>query len=135
MQVSDDKSFDDINVTPMVDLYLVLLLIFIIMTTSVVKGIKVKLPRASSTPAAPNPNAPKLQAIVVNSQGKILLNRHEVTLPQLEAGFTALKARTPDFPVVLRGDNLTEYRGILEVLDMLNRLGIKQVGLTTPAPQ
>lgn len=135
MQVDDDKSYDDINVTPMVDLYLVLLLIFIIMTTSVVKGIKVKLPRASSTPAAPNPNAPKLQAIVVTGQGKILLNRHEVTLPELESGLTAMKARTPDFPVVLRGDNLTEYKGILEVLDMLNRIGVKQVGLTTPAPQ
>ena len=130
MQVDDDKSFDDINVTPMVDLYLVLLLIFIIMTTSVVKGIKVKLPRASSTSAAP-----KLQAIVVNGQGKILLNRHEVTLPQLESGLTAMKARTPEFPVVLRGDNLTEYKGILDVLDMLTRIGIKQVGLTTPAPQ
>ena len=51
MASADEKSFDDINVTPMVDLYLVLLLIFIIMTTAGVQGVKVNLPSASSKPA------------------------------------------------------------------------------------
>ena len=48
MASADDKSYDDINVTPMVDLYLVLLLIFIIMTTAGVQGTKVNLPKASA---------------------------------------------------------------------------------------
>ena len=49
---ADSKSYDDINVTPMVDLYLVLLLIFIIMTTAGVQGVKVNLPRASAAASA-----------------------------------------------------------------------------------
>lgn len=129
MQADDSKSFDDINVTPMVDLYLVLLLIFIIMTTSVLKGIKVKVPRASNSSAPAKPNAPKLQAIVVDQNGKITLNKNPITMEALEAGLTSLKARAPETPVALTGDNLTEYQSLLKVLDMLNRIGVKQVGL------
>jgi len=58
---SDEKSYDDINVTPMVDLYLVLLLIFIIMTTAGVQGMKVDLPKGSS--AAQALDAPARQAL------------------------------------------------------------------------
>ena len=52
MASADDKNYDDINVTPMVDLYLVLLLIFIIMTTASVQGVKVNLPSASKAATA-----------------------------------------------------------------------------------
>ena len=70
---ADNKSYDDINVTPMVDLYLVLLLIFIIMTTAGVQGIKVNLPRGG--PASSKPiEGPKMQAITVNNEGKVFLN-------------------------------------------------------------
>ena len=65
MQVGDDKSFDDINVTPMVDLYLVLLLIFIIMTTAGVQGVKVKLPKASAKLAALKKETP----IIIRGDG------------------------------------------------------------------
>ena len=51
------ENYDDINVTPMVDLYLVLLLIFIIMTTAGVQGVKVNLPRASTAPALGGPKS------------------------------------------------------------------------------
>ena len=68
MASADDKSFDDINVTPMVDLYLVLLLIFIIMTTAGVQGVKVNLPSASAK-SAQKMEAPKTQAITIDSSG------------------------------------------------------------------
>ncbi len=67
MQADSGKSYDDINVTPMVDLYLVLLLIFIIMTTAGVQGTKVNLPKASS---ASKMDAPKSQAITVNTRAR-----------------------------------------------------------------
>ncbi|RYD27098.1 MAG: biopolymer transporter ExbD, partial [Verrucomicrobiaceae bacterium] len=67
---------DDINVTPMVDLYLVLLLIFIIMTTAGVQGVKVNLPKASK---APKIEGPKSQAITVNTENKVFLNTVPVT--------------------------------------------------------
>ena len=128
MQGDSGKSYDDINVTPMVDLYLVLLLIFIIMTTAGVQGIKVNLPKGSSSPKL---DAPKSQAITINNEGKLFLNTIPVTLPELEQKLQAVKASTPEFPVVVRGDNLTQYQGVMEVLDLLGRIGITQIGLAT----
>lgn len=119
---------DDINITPMVDLYLVLLLIFIIMTTAGVQGVKVNLPKASK---APKIEGPKSQAITVNPENKIFLNTVPVTLAELESKLAALKVKTPEFPVVVRGDNRTQYESIMQVLDVLGRLDITQVGLAT----
>jgi biopolymer transport protein ExbD len=134
MQAGDDKSFDDINVTPMVDLYLVLLLIFIIMTTAGVQGMKVNLPKAS-TAAAKKMDQPKMQAITVNTEGKIALNTIPVSLAELESKLGAIKARTPEIPVVVRGDRATQYQGIMDVLDVLGRLNITQIGLVTAPPK
>ena len=119
---------DDINVTPMVDLYLVLLLIFIIMTTAGVQGVKVNLPKSSK---APKIEGPKSQAITVNTENKIFLNTVPVTLAELESRLATIKSGTPQFPVVVRGDNRTQYEGIMQVLDVLGRVGITQIGLAT----
>lgn len=130
MQADSGKSYDDINVTPMVDLYLVLLLIFIIMTTAGVQGTKVNLPKASS---ASKMDAPKSQAITVNNEGKVFLNTVPVSLEELEQKLAAIKAKTPEFPVVVRGDSQTQYQMIMNVLDVLGRSGISQIGLATQA--
>jgi biopolymer transport protein ExbD len=128
---ADNKSYDDINVTPMVDLYLVLLLIFIIMTTAGVQGVKVNLPKASAA-AAKKMDAPKIQAITVDNQGTIKLNATQVSsLADLEQKLAAVKASTPEFPAVVRGDSQTQYQAIMDVLDVLGRVGITQVGLAT----
>ncbi len=119
---------DDINITPMVDLYLVLLLIFIIMTTAGVQGIKVNLPKASQ---APKIEGPKSQAITVNPENRVFLNTVPVTLAELESRLASLKARTPEVLVVVRGDKRTQYEGIMQVLDVLGRIGITQIGLLT----
>ena len=118
----------DINVTPMVDLYLVLLLIFIIMTTAGIQGVKVNLPKGSS---APSMGGPKTQAITVNNEGSIFLNTLPVTLADLEQKLAAQQSATPDFPVVVRGDSATQYQGIMDVLDVVGRLNIEKVGLAT----
>jgi len=131
MASADDKSYDDINVTPMVDLYLVLLLIFIIMTTAGVQGLKVQLPRASSKPATAKLDAPKTQAITVDNEGHIRLNATPVTLAELESKLGQLKASTPEFPVVVRGFSGSQYQNIMDVLDLLGRVGITQIGLAT----
>ncbi|RYD78054.1 MAG: biopolymer transporter ExbD, partial [Verrucomicrobiaceae bacterium] len=116
MQADSGKSYDDINVTPMVDLYLVLLLIFIIMTTAGVQGVKVNLPKAGG--AASKQEGPKMQAITVNTEGKIFLNTIPVTLEELGQKLTAIKAKTPEFPVVIRGDSVTQYQGVMDVLNV-----------------
>ena len=130
MASADEKTFDDINITPMVDLYLVLLLIFIIMTTASVQGVKVNLPSASKA-AAPKLDAPKTQAITIDPEGRIRLNNLPVTLPELESKLGQIKSATPDVPVIVRGDRASQYQGIMDVLDVLGRLGINQIGLAT----
>lgn len=134
MQADDGKSYDDINVTPMVDLYLVLLLIFIVMTAAGVKGMKVELPKASDK-AAKNLSVPKIQAITVDAEGKIQLNTTPVTLDELESKLTALKGTTPDLPVIVRGDTASRYKEVMSVLDVLGRLGIDKIGLATQKPK
>lgn len=128
MQVQDDKPYDDINITPMLDLAYVLLVIFILMTTASVQGLKVNLPKASNSPSLAKP---KTKAITINNEGKIFLDTIPVSIPELEQRLTAQKAQTPDFPVVIRGDSLTQYQAVMEVLDVVGRLGISQVGLAT----
>ena len=132
MDAGDDKSFDDINVTPMVDLYLVLLLIFIIMTTAGVQGTKVDLPKGSKAPAI---GGPKSKAITINNEGKVFLDTVPVSLEELEAKLNAHKAQFPEFPVVVRGDSSTQYQMVMNVLDVIGRVGITQIGLATQPPK
>jgi len=131
MQVqSEDKPYDDINITPMLDLAYVLLVIFIIMTTASIQGTKVNLPKAS---AAPSLGKPATRAITVANDGKLFLDTEPVTMQELEQRLQQIKAVTPEFPVVVRGDSATQYQNIIDVLDLLGRLGITQVGLATKA--
>jgi biopolymer transport protein ExbD len=129
MQIkSDSKPYDDINITPMLDLAYVLLVIFIIMTTATVQGMKVNLPKAS---AAPSLATQTTKAITVNNDGKIFLDTVPVTLAELEQRLNQQKALTPEFPVVLRGDAQVQYQSVMDVLDLLGRINITQVGLAT----
>jgi biopolymer transport protein ExbD len=129
MQVqSDSKPYDDINVTPMLDLAYVLLVIFIIMTTATVQGMKVNLPKAS---AAPSLAQQTTKAITVTNDGKIFLDTIPVTLAELEQRLVQQRALTPEFPVVVRGDSQTQYQNVVDVLDLLGRLNFTQVGMAT----
>ena len=129
MQVqSEAKTYDDINITPMLDLAYVLLVIFIIMTTATVQGQKVNLPKAS---AAPSLATQTTKSITVQNDGKIYLDAILVTLSELRERLIQQKALTPEFPVVLRGDAQTQYQSIMDVLDLLGQIGLTQVGLAT----
>ena len=129
---TEEKPYDDINITPMLDLAYVLLVIFILMCTASVQGVKVNLPKAS---AAPSLAKPKTRAVTINNDGKIFLDTVPVTLAELEQRLGQYKQATPDLPVVVKGDGLTQYQGVMDVLDVLGRLGITQVGLATKTRQ
>ncbi len=129
MQVQDEsKPYDDINVTPMLDLAYVLLVIFIIMTTASVQGIKVNLPKASNSPSLAKPTT---KAITITEDGRIFLDTYPVTMPELEQRLQQYRATTPNFPVVVKGDSKVQYEKVIEVLDLLGRLEITQLGLVT----
>jgi len=128
----EDAPYDDINITPMLDLAYVLLVIFIIMTTASVQGIKVNLPKASSSASLAKP---KTKAITVSETGDIFLDAYPVTLSELEDRLRTEKSLNPDFPVVVKGDATVQYQRVMEVLDLLRRLDLNQVGLVTGKPQ
>ncbi len=128
MQLNEDKPYDDINITPMLDLAYVLLVIFILMCTASVQGMKVNLPKASQSPSLAKP---KTKAITVNNEGRIFLDTVPVSLAELEQKLAQAKSAMPELPVVVKGDSLTQYQGVMDVLDVIGRLGITQVGLAT----
>jgi biopolymer transport protein ExbD len=129
MQVqAENKPYDDINVTPMLDLAYVLLVIFIIMTTASVQGIKVNLPKASDTPSLAKP---KTKAITIRDDGQVFLDAYPVSMDELEQRLRGLRAADPELPVIIKGDSGVQYGKVVEVLDLLGRLDITQLGLVT----
>ena len=133
MQIQEDKPYDEINITPMLDLAYVLLVIFILMCTASVQGLRINLPKASNAPASAS--KPKTKVIAVANDGSLTLavgkDIQPVTLAELEQRLAQLKASGPDFPVVVTGDSLTQYQRVMDVIDLLGRLNLTQVGLTT----
>jgi biopolymer transport protein ExbD len=125
---SEDKPYDDINITPMLDLAYVLLVIFVIMTTATVQGMRVNLPRASPAKSLAKQTT---KAISVAQDGRIFLDTIPVSLRELEQRLVQQKALTPGFPVVIRGDGQVQYQSVVDVLDLLGRLDITTVGLAT----
>ncbi len=127
--VSGDKDvYDEINVTPMLDLAYVLLVIFIIMTTATVQGIKVNVPKASAQPSVAQS---KTKAISISADGTIYLDTFPVTMSELEQNLRQLKAANPNLPVIIKADATIQYQKVVDVLDMLGRLEITQLGLVT----
>jgi biopolymer transport protein ExbD len=126
------KPYDDINITPMLDLAYVLLIIFIIMTTASVQGIKVNLPKASSSVQL---REAQTKAITVSNDGQLYYEAFPVSLEELELKLRQQKAATPDFPVVVKGDQTVQYQRVVAVLDILRKLDLSKVGLVTGKPQ
>jgi biopolymer transport protein ExbD len=119
---------DEINVVPLLDLAWNLLLVFMLVVTATVQGINVNLPKAS---AAASSIKPATRAITITAEGTVYLDSFPVTLQELEARLRQLKAANPNFPVVIKGDERIYYRSVIEVLDLLQKLEINQLGLVT----
>jgi len=123
----EDTAVDSINITPLVDVLMVVLVMFILTATAQVSGIQINLPKASASASL---SEAKTKAISVNDGGQVFL----VTLAELEDRLRIEKAQSPDFPVIVRGDATVQYQKVIEVLDLLRRLELSQVGLVTGKP-
>ena len=124
----DHDDVVEINVVPMLDLAWNLLVVFMLVVTASVQGISVNLPKAS---AAVSKIKPTTKAITITGEGTIFLDSFPVTLPELEARLRQLKAADPSLPVLVRGDEKISYKSVIEVLDLLQKLEITQLGLVT----
>ncbi len=124
----DHDEVVEINVVPMLDLAWNLLVVFMIVVTASVQGISVNLPKAS---AAASKIKPTTKAITITAEGTIFLDSYPVTLGELETRLRQYKANDPNLPVVVRGDEKISYKSVIDVLDILQKLEISQLGLVT----
>jgi biopolymer transport protein ExbD len=126
---SDDfDEVTEINVVPMLDLAWNLLVVFMIVVTASVQGISVNLPKAS---AAASKIKPTTKAITITAEGTIFLDSFPVSMGELESRLRQFKAADPNLPVLVRGDEKISYKNVIDVLDLLQKLEITQLGLVT----
>jgi len=122
----------EINVTPMVDVMLVLLVIFIITAPLFTHAVKLDLPTAQSTPA---PEKPDTVTISINEAGAIYWNDEALGMPALKARMVAGAAKSPQPELHLRADKSTRYDVIAQVMSAAQSSGMSKIGFVTdPAP-
>jgi biopolymer transport protein ExbD len=125
---ADNQPYDEINVTPMLDLAYVLLVVFIIMTTASVQGVKVKPPM---TEATNNLAKPQTRGITITAEGQVYLDAFPVDMDQLRTNLAQYKAANPNLPVVLKADAEAQYEKVMDVLEIAKALDITEIGLAT----
>lgn len=129
MQVNaDNKPYDSINVTPMLDLAYVLLVVFILMTTATVQGLSMNLPKPSDKPSTEKHD---VKIVQITPEGSLLVNGAGVSMDELKSQLAAAKARDPKVSVMIKGDPRTQYAKVIDVVDLVNALAIDGVGLVT----
>ena len=126
---SAHESLTELNITPLLDLAFVLLVIFIITTTPIVNDLDVDLPSAAKRPKDPKP---KVHYVTVESSGKMFLDKAEIPdVASLREQVVAFRMEEKDLNIVIRGSARTKYRGIVDVMDMLQQANVGKVNLAT----
>ncbi|MCA1325328.1 ExbD/TolR family protein [Herbaspirillum sp. alder98] len=118
----------DINVTPMVDVMLVLLVIFIISAPLFTHAVKLDLPTASSAPA---PEKPETVTVAIDAAGKLYWNDQAVDSAALEARLATAATQQPQPELQLRADKSTRYEIIAEVMSAAQSAGLSKLGFVT----
>ncbi|MBN1335283.1 MAG: ExbD/TolR family protein [Deltaproteobacteria bacterium] len=118
----------DINVTPFVDVMLVLLIIFMVTAPLLTTGLKVDLPRVDAPPI----EMPEEQVLlVIDAQGRYFLADHEFTFAELEEKIPAIAKANPDQEVFLQADGTVPYARVAELMGLCTRAGIVRMGMVT----
>lgn len=118
----------DINVTPLVDVMLVLLIVFMVAAPLLSVGVPVELPK---TDAKSLPSETEPITITVDRDGNVFLQETEVTLDELVARLTAIAGNGYDERIYLRGDNASDYGNVMRVMARVNAAGYSNLGLVT----
>ena len=126
------RPMHEINVTPLVDVMLVLLIIFMVTAPLLTVGIPVDLPKVEAKPIT-DPGEPLV--ISVKSDGKIFLQDTEIHLDSLAPKLNAITTNKLDTRIFVRGDKSVDYGRILEVMGSLNVAGFSKVALIADLPK
>ena len=121
----------EINVTPMVDVMLVLLVIFILTAPLLASSIKLDLPK---TDAAKPVNAPQFVTLVVDKTGQVFLNDQPVSPDQLKSRLAQTAGQNPDTELQLRADEAVPYGKVVEVMGVAQKAGLNRIGFVADTP-
>ena len=119
----------DINVTPLVDVMLVLLIIMMLVAPMLQKGVDVKLPAATNT--SDKPETQQQTVLAVDARDKFYLNGIEVPRAEMADRVTRALEEKTERVVLIKGDTDASYRAIMMAMDDLRKAGIEDIGLIT----
>src|SRR5688500_8367367 len=126
-KMSKARLTSDINVTPLVDVCLVLLIIFMVVTPMLQKGVPVNLPVTSEPEKTPDTE--KQLQISVKSDNVVYLGPQALRKEQLQTALEEIHQRTPDREIAVKGDRTVKYGEVLDVLKACREVGFNDVGL------
>lgn len=122
------RPVSDINVTPMVDVMLVLLVIFMVTAPLLTAGVQVDLPK---TEAAPIKGDDQPLSVTVDAHGEVWIQETHVTMDDLVPKLRAITAQKPDTRIFIRGDKTINYGKVMDVMGTLGAAGFEKVALVT----
>jgi biopolymer transport protein TolR len=128
------KVNSDINVTPMVDVMLVLLIIFMVVTPMLNNKVNVELPPAAAAVVMEDANKEDAIVVAVTRDGKTFLGGDQVTGSDLGAKVSAKLENKTDKRVYFRGDNRANYGKVMEAIDGIRAAGVSQLGMLADKP-
>jgi biopolymer transport protein TolR len=121
----------EINVTPFVDVMLVLLIVFMVTAPLLTAGVAVDLPETSSSPL---PGQDEPLTVTVDSGGRIYLQESEIAIEQIGPRLIAISERNPETRIFVRGDKAIDYGHIMQVVGAIHTAGFTKVALVTEMP-
>lgn len=127
-QDDNDEVMHEINMTPFVDIMLVLLIIFIITIPVMKHAVNIELPRASNQPQDAKPQTIRL---TVDAEGKYFWNDEAVDEPKLNSLLQAEAQKKPQAPLHIRGDRAVRYERVAQAMAAAQRAGMTQIGFIT----
>ena len=123
----------DINITPMVDVMLVLLIIFMVTAPLLTPGVPVDLPKAKAKLLSEEDKEPL--TITIDKSGKVFLQDTAVDVSELVPRLTAIAKNGYDQRILVRGDTAVDYGSVMRVMGELNVAGFRRIGLVTGQPR
>ena len=134
MAFSSERNGDaisQINVTPLVDVMLVLLVIFMVTAPILQQGVSVNLPRVE---AGPIEGTEDQLVVTITARDAVVLNDAPMTIPELQEKLRGILAERPDRKVFLRADTDVRYGQVMKVLSSIRQAGVQKLGMVTEPP-
>ncbi len=126
----DQGMMSEINVTPFVDVMLVLLIIFMVTAPMMTTGLEVELPRTDAPPLSVDPDQTQLM-LAIDAQGLYFINERQFTFAELRPKLMAIAQANPEQEVFLRADGAVAYEKVAELMALCTEAGIARMGMVT----